>query len=198
MCTLTSWTLLTTPTEVRHKSTIGARNKNIVSGKLEKPKRDWTCFGCLIQVNCALKFLLKGNNNSKRIKIRKCSHFEFTLTILTFFSFYVVNFRLQDKDWIMHNKFLCIALVLAFGCVSCVSSLKGTGVCSFLQRFLLFIYNYCDTVYVLFYSQYYCTYLAHTSPYIFILTYPQMEYSIKAAASPQLLCVILISLLRQC
>ena len=98
----------------------------------------------------------------------------------------------------MHNTFLCIALVLAFGCVSCVSSLKGTGVCSFLQRFLSFIYNYCDTVCVLFYSQYYCTYLANTSPYIFIITYPQMEFFIGAAASPQLLCVILISLLKQC
>ena len=96
----------------------------------------------------------------------------------------------------MHNTFLCIALVLAFGCVSCVSSLKGTGL--FLQRFLSFIYNYCDTVYVLFYSQYYCTYLAHASPYIFILTYPQMEYFIEAAASPLLLCVALISLLKQC
>ena len=98
----------------------------------------------------------------------------------------------------MRNTFLCTALVLAFGCVSCVSSLKGTGVCSFLQRFLSFIYNYCDTVYVLFYSQYYCTYLAHASPYIFTLTYPQMEYFIEAAASPLLLCVTLISLLKQC
>lgn len=98
----------------------------------------------------------------------------------------------------MHNTFLCIALVLAFVCVSCVSSLKGTGVCSFLQRFLSFIYNHCDTAYVLFYSQYYSTYLTHASPYIFILTYPQMEYFIEAAASPQLLCVILISLLKQC
>ena len=71
----------------------------------------------------------------------------------------------------MHNTFLCIALVLAFGCVSCVSSLKGTGVCPFLQWFLSFIYNYCDTVYVLFYSQYYCTYLAHASPSLYIHTY---------------------------
>ena len=43
VCTLISWTLLTTPTEVRHKSTIGARNKSIVSGKLDKPKRDLIC-----------------------------------------------------------------------------------------------------------------------------------------------------------